>query len=90
MSPPEDRIGDPPLSKRIESAPGIVDDLEMFRLSGARTRAMEEAGAEIARQLNGPLTALTIESHRAEAMRKPGARNTADLVRTALLHPDAV
>jgi DNA-binding CsgD family transcriptional regulator len=32
----------------------------------------------------------TFESHRAEAMRKLGARNTADLVRKALLHPDAV
>jgi DNA-binding NarL/FixJ family response regulator len=31
----------------------------------------------------------TFESHRAEAMRKLGARNTADLVRTALLHPRA-
>ena len=29
----------------------------------------------------------TFESHRAEAMRKVGARNTADLVRTVLLHP---
>jgi DNA-binding CsgD family transcriptional regulator len=32
----------------------------------------------------------TFESHRAEAMRKLGARNTADLVRTALLHAGAV
>ncbi len=32
----------------------------------------------------------TFESHRAEAMRKLGARNTADLVRTALLHPGSV
>ena len=32
----------------------------------------------------------TFESHRAEAMRKLGARNTADLVRTALLHPGNV
>jgi DNA-binding CsgD family transcriptional regulator len=32
----------------------------------------------------------TFESHRAEAMRKLGARNTADLVRKALLHRDAV
>src|SRR5664279_4752142 len=32
----------------------------------------------------------TFESHRAEAMRKLGARNTADLVRTALLYPGAV
>jgi len=30
----------------------------------------------------------TFESHRAEAMRKLGARNTADLVRAALLNPD--
>jgi len=29
----------------------------------------------------------TFESHRAEAMRKLGARNTADLVRAVLLHP---
>ena len=29
----------------------------------------------------------TFESHRAETMRKLGARNTADLVRLALLHP---
>ena len=32
----------------------------------------------------------TFESHRAEAMRKLGARNTADLVRTALLHQGGV
>jgi DNA-binding NarL/FixJ family response regulator len=32
----------------------------------------------------------TFESHRAEATRKLGARNTADLVRTALLHSGAV
>jgi DNA-binding NarL/FixJ family response regulator len=32
----------------------------------------------------------TFESHRAVAMRKLGARNTADLVRTALLQPGAV
>jgi DNA-binding CsgD family transcriptional regulator len=190
-----------------ESSVPLDDDLEIVRLSAARTRAMDEAGAAIARQLNGPLTALllymgeikqhshqfspaagdrvylqqvvenalqqtelicammkqiagthdgtvatsgrptgwetrsghardvrvpsvmfasgpgqkpltrrerevlslisegysnkqgalrmqisprTFESHRAEAMRKLGARNTADLVRTALLHPGAV
>jgi DNA-binding CsgD family transcriptional regulator len=31
----------------------------------------------------------TFESHRAEVMRKLGARNTADLVRAALLYPEA-
>jgi DNA-binding CsgD family transcriptional regulator len=33
---------------------------EIVRLSAARSRAMGEAGAEIARQLNGPLTALLL------------------------------
>jgi DNA-binding CsgD family transcriptional regulator len=208
MSQQENRISDSHFSKWIESSTPLDDDLEIARLAAARTRAMDEAGATIARQLNGPLTALllymgeikqhshqfsqsagdrvylqqvvenalqqtervcammkqladshegtavapsrkggwktragqaredigapgvmlssgadqkpltkrerevlnlisegysnkqgalrmrisprTFESHRAEAMRKLGARNTADLVRKALLHPDAV
>ena len=207
MSQQENRITDSPFSKWPEaSAPIGGDDLEILRLSAARNKAMDEAGAAIARQLNGPLTALllymgeikqhshqlsqtdgnrvylqqvvenalqqtervcammkqiagsseeavavpgraagwemrtsrvkdrapgvmfasepgqkpltkrerevlnlisegcsnkegalrmrisprTFESHRAEAMRKLGARNTADLVRTALMHPGAV
>ena len=207
MSQQENRITGSPFSKWIENSTPSDDDLEIVRLSAARARAMDEAGAEIARQLNGPLTALllymgeikqhshqlspaagnrvylqqvvenalqqtervcalikqmadaheepaaapgrkvgreargsrakdnrtpgvmfssdagqkpltrrerevlslisegcsnkqgalrmgisprTFESHRAEAMRKLGARNTADLVRTALLHPAAV
>jgi DNA-binding NarL/FixJ family response regulator len=198
---------DSQFSKWQESRTPLDDDVEVVRLSAARARAMDEAGAAIARQLNGPLTALllymgeikqhsnqfsqspgdrvylqqvvenalqqtervcammkqiagahdgaaaapgrkagwdtrtgpgkdaraagvmfssdpgqkpltkrerevlslisegfsnkqgalrmqisprTFESHRAEAMRKLGARNTADLVRTALLHPGAV
>jgi DNA-binding CsgD family transcriptional regulator len=198
---------DSPFSKWLESSTPLDDDVEVVRLSAARARAMDEAGAAIARQLNGPLTALllymgeikqhshqfsqssgervylqqvvenalqqtervcammkqiagahdgavtapgrkagwdtrtrpgkdaraagvmfssdpgqkpltkrerevlslisegfsnkqgalrmqisprTFESHRAEAMRKLGARNTADLVRTALLHPGTV
>src|SRR5258705_544026 len=203
----QERISGSHFSKWIESSTPPEDDLEIARLSAARARAMDEAGATIARQLNGPLTALllymgeikqhshqfsqpaadrvylqqvvenalqqtervcammkqladayegaavaparkagwktragqatdgvgtpgvmlssgsdqsmtkrerevlslisegysnkqgalrmrisprTFESHRAEAMRKLGARNTADLVRKALLHPDAV
>jgi DNA-binding NarL/FixJ family response regulator len=198
---------DSQFSKWLESSTPLDDDVEVVRLSAARARAMDEAGAAIARQLNGPLTALllymgeikqhshqfsqssgervylqqvvenalqqtervcammkqiagahdgavtapgrkagwdtrtrpgkdaraagvmfssdpgqkpltkrerevlslisegfsnkqgalrmqisprTFESHRAEAMRKLGARNTADLVRTALLHPGTV
>jgi DNA-binding CsgD family transcriptional regulator len=196
------------LPKWLDSTTAANDDLEVVRFTAARNRAMDEAGVAIARQLNGPLTALllymgeikqhshqfsqdsgdrvylqqvvenalqqtervcammkqiagshegpptatgrksafetrpspvkeaaripgamfasaagqkpltkrerevlslisegysnkqgalrmrisprTFESHRAEAMRKLGARNTADLVRTALLHPGAV
>jgi DNA-binding CsgD family transcriptional regulator len=207
MSQQENRIADSRFPKWTESNTPPGDDPEIVRLSAARARAMDEAGAVIARQLNGPLTALllymgeikqhsyqfsqaegnrvylqqvvenalqqtervcamvkqianvresdivpsdrnagwetrsghgrdgrapgvmfssspgqkpltrrerevldlvsegcsnkegalrmhisprTFESHRAEAMRKLGARNTADLVRTALLHPGAV
>jgi DNA-binding CsgD family transcriptional regulator len=204
----QERISDSYFSKWIESSTPLDDDLEIARLSAARARSVDEAGATIARQLNGPLTALllymgeikqhshqfsqsaadrvylqqvvenalqqtervcammkqladayqgaavapgrkagwkaragqvrdgvgtpgvmlssgsdqkpltkrerevlnlisegysnkqgalrmrisprTFESHRAEAMRKLGARNTADLVRKALLHPNAV
>src|SRR6202040_3901551 len=35
-------------------------DLEIVRLTAAHPRAMDEAGAAIARQLNGPLTALLL------------------------------
>jgi DNA-binding CsgD family transcriptional regulator len=208
MSQQENRISDSQFSKWVESSAPPDSDPEVARPSAAHARAMEEAGAAIARQLNGPLTALllyigeikqhsdqlsqasgnrvylqqvvenaiqqtervcammkqiaakheepaqssgrklgcetqtrlakdgvrapgvmlssnagqkpltrrerevlnlisegysnkqgalqmcisprTFESHRAEAMRKLGARNTADLVRTALLHPSSV
>jgi DNA-binding CsgD family transcriptional regulator len=207
MSQQENRIADSRFPKWTESNIPLGDDLEVVRLSAACARATDEAGAVIARRLNGPLTALllymgeikqhshqfsqaagnrvylqqvvenalqqtervcamvkqiadahdgdiapsgrkagwetrsshgkdsrapgvmfssisgqkpltrrerevldlvsegcsnkegalrmnisprTFESHRAEAMRKLGARNTADLVRTALLHPGAV
>jgi len=37
-----------------------LDALEAIRVSAARARALEEAGSTIARQLNGPLTALLL------------------------------
>jgi DNA-binding CsgD family transcriptional regulator len=197
----QQEVSDSPVSNWLESSTRLDDEIEVAKLSAAGARAMDEAGAAIARQLNGPLTALllymselkqhshqlsqaagnrvylqqvvenalqqtervcammkeiadihqgsappgrkagaetrgartsgvmfssaagqkpltkrerevlalisegysnkqgalrmrisprTFESHRAEAMRKLGARNTADLVRTALLHPGAV
>ncbi len=207
MTHPEKLSSDSHLSRWIENSAVLEGDPEIARMAALRTKAMDEAGAAIARELNGPLTALllymgelkqhshqfsqvagnrvylqqvvenalqqtervcammkqisaaheepilvpgrklgperkgrakdgnrvpgvmfasesgqkpltrrerevlslisegcsnkqgalrmqisprTFESHRAEAMRKLGARNTADLVRTALMHPSAV
>src|ERR1700692_3420440 len=59
MGHQENRIADSPFSKWIESAPPD-DDQETVRLSAARARAIDEAGAAIARQLNGPMTALLL------------------------------
>src|ERR1700720_4780185 len=44
----------------LESSRPSDDDVEIVRLSAARARAMDEAGAEIARQLTGPMTALLL------------------------------
>jgi DNA-binding CsgD family transcriptional regulator len=60
MSQPENRISDSPFSKWVENSGPHDDELENARLSAARARAMDEAGADIARQLNGPLTALLL------------------------------
>jgi DNA-binding CsgD family transcriptional regulator len=60
MGHQENRITDSPFSKWVESSSPPDDDLENVRLSAARTRAMDEAGAALARQLNGPLTALLL------------------------------
>jgi DNA-binding CsgD family transcriptional regulator len=57
MSQPE--ASDSHFSKWLETGTPS-DDGEVVRLSAVRARAMEEAGAEIARQLNGPLTALLL------------------------------
>jgi DNA-binding CsgD family transcriptional regulator len=60
MSQQENRISDSHFSKWIEGSTPLDGDLEIARLSAARTLAMDEAGAVIARQLNGPLTALLL------------------------------
>ncbi|MEH2565047.1 DNA-binding NarL/FixJ family response regulator [Bradyrhizobium sp. AZCC 2289] len=44
----------------MENSTSLEDNLEIVQMSLARARAMEEAGAAIARQLNGPLTALLL------------------------------
>src|SRR6478672_3827961 len=60
MSQQENRITDSPFSKWIEDGSPLHDALEVARPPAVRAQAMEEAGAELARQLNGPLTALLL------------------------------
>ena len=58
MSQQENRVADSHFSDWGETSP--AEGLEQIGLSAARARAMEEAGHSIARQLNGPLTALLL------------------------------
>jgi DNA-binding NarL/FixJ family response regulator len=60
MSQQENRISDSPFSKWIEHSTPVHDDVEVALPSAARAGAMEAAGAELARQLNGPMTALLL------------------------------
>lgn len=53
----ERRFGNP--AERIDGS-AVADDPEIARLSAARSRASDEAGAALAQQLNGPLTALLL------------------------------
>jgi DNA-binding NarL/FixJ family response regulator len=46
--------------KNIATGPSLASDPETARLSAARIQATDQAGVEIARQLNGPLTALLL------------------------------
>jgi DNA-binding CsgD family transcriptional regulator len=76
-----------PLTSRVASP-------EFSNLSGKRLtkrerevlRLISEGYSNKQGALRMQISPRTFESHRAEAMRKLGARNTADLVRAALLH----
>jgi len=59
MGHQEDRISDSPFSTWVDSNEPAHNDLENVRAAAA-SRAREEASAAIARQLNGPLTALLL------------------------------
>jgi DNA-binding NarL/FixJ family response regulator len=59
MAQQEARTSDSHFSKWTERNTSL-DDVEIARLSAAQTRAVDEAGAQIARRLNGPLTALLL------------------------------
>ncbi len=60
MPQQDNRTADSPLSNWIESDPAAGDKAEIARLTLLHARAAEEAGAAIARELNGPLTALLL------------------------------
>src|SRR6195952_520716 len=79
MSHPDHRAGDSHFSKWVKDITPLEDDLDVVHLSAARLRATEEAGAAIARQLNGPLTALLlymneIKQHSHQFSQAPGNR----------------
>ncbi|QIO30436.1 helix-turn-helix domain-containing protein [Bradyrhizobium sp. 1(2017)] len=75
--------------------PQRVPSAELLGLSGQKRltkrerevlRLISEGYSNKQGALRMQISPRTFESHRAEAMRKLGARNTADLVRAALLH----
>src|SRR6478736_5271728 len=79
MSGQDHRSGDSHVAKWAERITSREDHLDIVQLSVARARATEEAGAAIARQLNGPLTALLlymneIKQHSHQFSQAPGNR----------------
>jgi DNA-binding CsgD family transcriptional regulator len=78
MSHADHRAGDSHFSKWVKDITPL-EDADVVHLSAARLRATEEAGAAIARQLNGPLTALLlymneIKQHSHQFSQAPGNR----------------
>lgn len=60
MSQQDHHAGDSHFSKWVDNITPLESSSEIVQLSVARARAVEEAEAAIARQLNGPLTALLL------------------------------
>ncbi|MCP3374793.1 helix-turn-helix domain-containing protein [Bradyrhizobium cajani] len=82
-------------SKAARAPQQRVPSAELLGLSGQKRltkrerevlRLISEGYSNKQGALRMQISPRTFESHRAEAMRKLGARNTADLVRAALLH----
>ena len=78
MSGQDQRATDSHFTKWMENITPLEENPEIVQLSAVRSRAAEEAGAAIARQLNGPLTALLlymneIKQH-SHQMQAPGNR----------------
>jgi DNA-binding CsgD family transcriptional regulator len=79
MSGQDHRAVDSHFTKWMESITPLEENPEIVQLSAARSRAAEEASATIARQLNGPLTALLlymneIKQHSHQFSQAPGNR----------------
>ena len=79
MNGHDHRAGDSHLSRKMDSIAPLEEQLEVVQLSAARARATDEAGVAIARQLNGPLTALLlymneIKQHSHQFSQAPGNR----------------
>jgi DNA-binding CsgD family transcriptional regulator len=79
MSGQDQRAVDSHFTKWMESIPSLEENPEIVQFSAARSRAADEASATIARQLNGPLTALLlymneIKQHSHQFSQAPGNR----------------
>ncbi|APO48967.1 LuxR C-terminal-related transcriptional regulator [Bradyrhizobium diazoefficiens] len=94
-SPIPPRIEDAEAKIARAPQPQRVPSPELLGLSGQKRltkrerevlRLISEGYSNKQGALRMQISPRTFESHRAEAMRKLGARNTADLVRAALLH----
>ena len=77
-----------PQPQRVPSAeiPGLSGQKRLTKREREVLRLISEGYSNKQGALRMQISPRTFESHRAEAMRKLGARNTADLVRAALLH----
>src|SRR5437763_2966592 len=79
MSQQDQHADDSRFSRWMEPITPLENNPEIVQLSVARARATEEAEAAIARQLNGPLTALLlymneIKQHSHQLSEAPGNR----------------
>ncbi len=84
----ESRAARAPQSQRLPSAEflGLSGQKRLTKREREVLRLISEGYSNKQGALRMQISPRTFESHRAEAMRKLGARNTADLVRAALLH----
>ena len=85
----ESKVARAPQPQRVPSAEilGLSGQKRLTKREREVLRLISEGYSNKQGALRMQISPRTFESHRAEAMRKLGARNTADLVRAALLHP---